>query len=162
VKLPELVTVPPRVVIPIFPLLAPVGTVAVTFPLEFTVNVVAATPPNVTFEVWLRLPPVIATEVPTVPLVGVKLLMEGVTRNILLLTSAPPGVVTVTKPVVAPLGTVAEIDVSLVTVNVAVVPLNDTAVVPVKPCPRISMEVLTLAEFGSRLANGVRPGTLKL
>src|SRR5581483_330590 len=102
------------------------------------------------------------TEVPTVPLVGVKLLIEGVTRNALLLASEPAGIVTVTGPVVAPLGTVAEIDVLLVTLKVAAVPLKDTPVAPVKPCPRIWMEAFTLPEVGSRLANGVRPGTLKL
>ena len=50
-KVPELVTVPPAVVITIFPVIAPVGTVAVTWVSESTVKVVAATPPNVTFVV---------------------------------------------------------------------------------------------------------------
>jgi hypothetical protein len=55
-----------------------------------------------------------------------------------LLVSAPPGVVTTTEPVVAPLGTTAVMYVSLTTVNfVAATPLKVTAVVPVKPCPRI-------------------------
>jgi hypothetical protein len=42
------------------------------------------------------------------------------------------GVVTVTLPVVAPAGTVAVSDVSEVTVNLAVVPLNMTAVASLK------------------------------
>ena len=44
--------------------------------------------------------PVIVTFVPTGPLVGVKLVMPGITLNCLLLVSVPDGVVTVTKPVV--------------------------------------------------------------
>ena len=52
------------------------------------------------------------------------------------LVPVPAGVVTATGPVVAPAGTVAVIWVSEVTVNVAaVVPLNFTAVAPVKPLP---------------------------
>ena len=74
--------VPPGVVITIFPVFALVGTVAVTCVSEFTVNVVAATPPNVTRVVWARLTPVIVTTVATLPLGGLKLLIWGVTRNI--------------------------------------------------------------------------------
>jgi len=51
------------------------------------------------------------TTVPTGPLAGVKLVICGVTRNFLLLVSVPPVVVTVTDAVVAPLGTVAVINV---------------------------------------------------
>jgi len=43
----------------------------------------------------------------TGPLVGLKLVIYGVIRNFLLLLSVPLGVVTVIKPLVAPLGTVA-------------------------------------------------------
>ena len=49
----------------------------------------------------------------------------------------PPGVVTVTGPVVAPKGTVVVIWASESTVNVALVPLNCTWVAPVKPEPEI-------------------------
>jgi len=48
VKLAALVAVPPAVAIVIFPVTAPVGTVAVTCVSEFTVNVVAFTPPKLT------------------------------------------------------------------------------------------------------------------
>jgi hypothetical protein len=48
VKTVELVAVPPGVVTAIFPVMAPIGTVAVTCISEFTVKVVAATPPKVT------------------------------------------------------------------------------------------------------------------
>lgn len=47
----------------------------------------------------------------------------------------PPGPVTVIAPVVAPLGTVAVIEVSETMLNDAVLPLNLTAVAPVKPEP---------------------------
>ena len=46
-KVAALVAVPPGVVILILPVIAPVGTVAVTCVAEFTVNV-ALTPPKVT------------------------------------------------------------------------------------------------------------------
>ena len=107
VKTPGLTAVPPGVVIAIFPVFAPFGTVAVTCVSEFTVKLVAITPPNVTFVVCVRLTPVIVTGVVTGPLVGLKLRICGVTRNGLLLVKVPVGVVTVTEPVVAPLGTVA-------------------------------------------------------
>jgi hypothetical protein len=107
VKLAVLDAVPPGVVVTILPVTAPVGTVAVTCVSEFTVKVVAATPPKVTFEVWVRLTPVMATTAPTGPLGGEKLLSCGVTRKVLLLVRVPLVVVTVTEPVVAPLGTVA-------------------------------------------------------
>src|SRR6266550_5336258 len=106
VKLVALVAVPPGVVMAILPVSAPLGTIAVTRVSEFTVKV-AFTPWKVTFVVCLRLTPVIVTAVPTAPLVGEKLVICGMTRNILLLFSFPPEVVTVTIPVVAPLGTVA-------------------------------------------------------
>ena len=48
VKFAELVAVPPVVVTAIFPVIAPVGTVAVIWRSETTANVVAAAPPKVT------------------------------------------------------------------------------------------------------------------
>jgi hypothetical protein len=61
--------------------------------------------------------PLIVTLVPTGPLVGVKLVMVGggTTVKALLLFAAPPGVVTLSGPVVAPAGTVAWIDVAEIT-----------------------------------------------
>ena len=50
-KVPELVTDPPVVLMTILSVIAPVGTVAVTCVSELTVNVVEVTPPNVTFAV---------------------------------------------------------------------------------------------------------------
>ena len=71
-----------------------------------------------------------------------------VTVNFVPLVSAPEGVVTEIFPVVAPGGTVAVIFVSELTVNVAVVPLNFTAVAPENPVPLIVTEVPTGPLFG--------------
>jgi hypothetical protein len=46
VKVPELVAMPPGVVITILPVFAPLGTVAVTCESEFAVKVAALLPPN--------------------------------------------------------------------------------------------------------------------
>ena len=51
------------------------------------------------------------------------------------LVPVPAGVVTVTLPLVAPAGTVVRMAVSEFTVKVAAVPLNFTAVAPVKAVP---------------------------
>jgi len=61
VKLVALSAVPPGVVIPILPVFAPEGTVAITCVSESTVKLVAATPPKVTFVVCVKLTPVIVT-----------------------------------------------------------------------------------------------------
>ena len=106
-KLAALDAVPPGVVMAIFPVFAPVGTVAVTSVSEFTVKLIADTPPKVTFVVCVRLTPVMVMTVPTGPLGGVKLLSCGITRNVLLLVNLPPGVITVIAPVSAPPGTEA-------------------------------------------------------
>jgi len=79
-------------VIPILPVFAPLGTVAVTCVAELTETTAAFTPPNVTLEVWVNPVPVTTTEVPMRPLAGMKLVMVGMTRNTLLLTSGPVGV----------------------------------------------------------------------
>ena len=63
----------------------------------------------------------------------------------------PSGVVTLTGPVVAPAGTVAEICVAEFTVNVALVPLNLTEVVPVKFVPLIVTFVPTGPREGAKL-----------
>jgi hypothetical protein len=64
-------------------------------------------------------------------------LVAASTVNVLLV-AVPPGVVTATVPVVAPAGTVASIWVSELTRKVtADVPLNATAVVPLRPVPVI-------------------------
>ena len=60
-------------------------------------------------------------------------LVHVMIRNFLLLFSLLLGVVTVTKPVVAPLGTTAVKYVLEITLKVATVPLNETPVVPLSP-----------------------------
>jgi hypothetical protein len=145
----------------IFPVTAPLGTVAITCVSEFTVKVVTFTPPKVTLVVPMRLTPVMVTTVPGEPLVGLKLVTCGATRNFLLLASAPFDVVTVTKPVVAPLGTVVLICVPETTVNVAAVPLKLTAVAPVRLVPRILTLDPTLPEVGDVSTKAPSP-TFKL
>jgi hypothetical protein len=69
----------------------------------------ALTPLNVTAVAPLKFVPPIVTLVPTGPLVGVTLVIVGglTTVKLLALVAVPPGVVTLTGPVVAPAGTVA-------------------------------------------------------
>jgi hypothetical protein len=62
---------------------------------------------NLTAVAPVRVVPVIVTLVPTGPLVGVKLVIVGVTVKLLALVAVPPAVVTLSSPVVAAAGTVA-------------------------------------------------------
>src|SRR5207249_4139545 len=141
VKLLALVAVPPGVVTLIWPLVAPLGTVAAIEVAEVTVKVTALVPLNRTSEAPVKFVPVIVTLVVTGPLAGVKLVIVGglaVTVKLLALVAVPPGVVTLIWPLVAPLGTVAAIEVAEVTVKVtALVPLNRTSEAPVKFVPVI-------------------------
>ena len=89
VKLVLLVAVPPKVVTEIGPAVAPVGTVAVICVGESTVNKVAGCPLNSTAVAPVKLVPVIATLVPTLPLVGLKDVIEG---------GGGPGMATLTMP----------------------------------------------------------------
>ena len=71
---------------------------------------VAALPLNATALAPVKFVPVIVTLVPTGPLAGVKLVIVGalaLTVKLAELVAVPPGVVTLTGPVVAPAGTVA-------------------------------------------------------
>src|ERR1035438_505481 len=155
-KLLALVAVPPGVVTAIFPVTAPVGTVALTCVSEFAMGLVACTPPNMTIVVCASLTPVIVTDVPMGPLGGAKPVTFGVTRNGWLLASVPEGVVTVTEPVPAPTGTVAVISELLTTLKTAAVPSNITPVAPVKLFPRILTAAPTLPEAGCTVTNGPR------
>ena len=141
---------PPGVVTPIVPVTAPDGTVAVTCVSEFTVNVVAANPPNVTCVVCERLTPLMATTVPTGPWSGLKPWILGGTRKLVLLVSVPPGVVTRTGPVRAPAGTLVVICVPETTVNAAATPSKLTAVAPVRLRPVIVTFLPTMADVGFR------------
>jgi len=108
VKLVVLVPLPPGPVTVIGPVVAPVGTVAVIWVSEFTVNV-ADLPLNLTAVAPVNPLPEMITWVPTGPWVGLKPVMAGVTVKLVVLVAVPPGPVTVIGPVVAPAGTVAVI-----------------------------------------------------
>ena len=108
VKIPELVANPPAVVIPIFPVCAPGGTIAVTWISESTVKEVALIPPNVTLLAPVKPLPVMVTEVPTGPLVGLNVVIFGIggsTVNGVMLDIEPVDVYTVRGPLRAPGGT---------------------------------------------------------
>jgi DNA-binding transcriptional regulator YdaS (Cro superfamily) len=118
-KLVALVAVPPGVVTRSGPVVTPAGAVACITVSEVTVKVAALTPLNVTAVAPVKLVPLIVTTVPAGPLAGVKLAIVDATAKVLALVAVPPAVVTRSGPVVAPLGTVACITVSEVTVKVA-------------------------------------------
>ena len=148
-KLVALVPVPPEVVTEMGPVVAPAGTVAVIRVLLFTVNVVADTPLNFTEVAPVKAVPVITTDVPTGPLVGLKDVTVGtaaaVTSKLAALVAVPSAFVTEIGPSVAPAGTVVVIVCGLLIVKVAETPLNFTAVTsgsgPVKLSPLISTDV---------------------
>jgi hypothetical protein len=77
VNLWELQAVPPGVVTQIFPVVAPLGTVAVIWVDEPPEKVVADVPPNVTAVAPVRVVPVIVTIVPIGPEVGVNEVIVG-------------------------------------------------------------------------------------
>ena len=69
----------------------------------------ALVPLNVTAVAPVKFVPLIVTLAPTAPLAGVKLVIVGAladTVKVLALVAVPPGVVTLSVPVVAPVGTV--------------------------------------------------------
>jgi len=67
----------------------------------------AAVPLNLTLVTPLKFVPLMTTAVPTGPFAGVKLVMVGPTSTVKLaaLVAPPPGVVTLSGPLVAPAGT---------------------------------------------------------
>jgi hypothetical protein len=77
-KSSALASVPSGVVTEIFPVEAPVGTLAVILVFEFTVNTDWSTPLNSTRVAPVRPVPLIVTVVPTGPLCGLKDVMFGV------------------------------------------------------------------------------------
>jgi hypothetical protein len=110
VKLVLLWPVPAELVTVMRPVVAPGGTVAVMRVLEFTVKVAWA-PLNVTEVTAVKFVPVMVTVVPAGPDVGVNDVTVGtrVTVKSEGLVPVPLDVVTVTRPEVAPVGTVAVI-----------------------------------------------------
>jgi len=77
VKTAALEEVPPLVVTEMNPVVAAAGTVAVISEAEFTMKLEAGTLSKTTLLAPLKLLPLIVTTVPTMPLVGLKALMEG-------------------------------------------------------------------------------------
>ncbi len=139
------------------PVLAPLGVVTTTFPVAALQDVTgAAVPLKVTLLVPCdapKLEPAMTTEVPAAPVLGVRLVIAGVTLNVTLLLT-PPEVVTTTLPVVAPDGTVAVMLPTLQAVTAAVVALKVTLPVPCvvpKPEPAMTMDEPTGPALGVRL-----------
>jgi hypothetical protein len=82
-----------------------------------------------------------------------------VTRKTALLLSVLFGVVTVTKPVVAPVGTAVLISVLETTLKVAAVPLKLTLVALLRLFPRMRTVAPTSPEVGSLSTNRPSPTT---
>lgn len=156
-----LVAVPISVVMLIMPVVALVGTIAVREVSDTTLKV-ALTPLKLTAVVPVKLAPVIVTDVPTVPLVGKKLVIVGLTPKLLVLVAVPSGVVTLIAPVVAPVGTVVVIAVSETTLKVALTPLKLTLVAPVKFAPVIVKLVPTMPLVGEKFVIVGGKVTMKL
>ena len=118
------------------PVVAPAGQAVWIAVSDDTVKL-ALTPLNATVVAPLKPDPLIVTAVPTSPLAGDRPEMVGglSTVNALALVAVPPGVVTLSGPLVAPAGTEVWITVSDDTVKVAPTPLNVTAVAPLKLVP---------------------------
>lgn len=139
VKSVALMPDPLGVVTVIRPVVAFAGTVATILVEDVTVNA-ADTPLNRTDVAFVNPVPLIVTEVPGGPLVGVKEVTvgaAGVTVKLDVLVAVPSGSKTCIAPVSAAAGTTAVICVSETTVKLLATPPNLTDVVPVKPVPVI-------------------------
>jgi hypothetical protein len=137
VKLPLLVAVPLEVATEILPLVAFDGTVAVIW-FGFTTLNVAFALLNLTELTFVKFVPVIVTEVPGGPVVGLKPVIVGaepVTMKSEELCPVPLAFVTEILPVVAPNGTVVMSWPVFTTLNVVPVLLKATPVMPVKSDP---------------------------
>jgi hypothetical protein len=137
------------------PLLAPTGT-GKTIDAELQLVVGAATPPMVTEPLPRLAPkfvPVIVTDVPTGPEAGVRLAILGGTVNATALLELPP-TVTMTDPLLAPVGTGTTMDVMLQLVGVADTPPNVIELLPwVTPKfnPLTVIDVPAIPELGERV-----------
>jgi len=136
VNVTPLLATPPAAVTTAFPVVAPVGTVAVMLDAAQLVIVVALVPLNFTLPFPCDGPkfdPAITIDDPTAPVLGVSDVMLGaaVTVNVTPLLATPPAAVTTTLPVAAPVGTVAVmLDAPQLVIVVALVPLNFTLPFP--------------------------------
>jgi hypothetical protein len=154
VKFVALVPMPLAFVTVIRPVVAPIGTTAVSLVDETTLKLLAAVPLNFTEVVPVKFVPLIVTVVPLGPLVGENDVIVGdpvgVTVKLPVLVAVPPGVVTLIRPDMAPDGTTAVICVGELTVKlVALVFLNFTSVAPVKFVPVMTTDVPTGPEVGT-------------
>ena len=128
------------------PLVAPLGT-GTTMLVELQLVGVPATVLKTTVLVpWLapKFVPVIVTEVPSGPEVGLMLLMlgAGMTVKVTPLLATPP-TVTTTGPVVAPVGTGTMMVVEFQFCGVAMVPLKATVLVPCEAPKLFPVTVIT-------------------
>lgn len=137
VKLVRLAPVPPGVVTWIKPVVAPAGTVSVIFVQEVTVKVVTATPLTSTALAPVKPDPDSVTTVPHGPLVGENELIFGKSKTVKIVEVHPLPAIVVAQifPGLEPIGTLVEICVSELIVNVALLPLKVTFVTKVKPVP---------------------------
>jgi hypothetical protein len=148
------------------PVVAPAGTGA-RIVVAFQLVGVALTPLKVTVLVpWVtpKPVPVIVTEVPGSPAIGLRVAMAGATVKMMPLLAMPP-TVTTTLPVVAPAGTGTTMLVGLQLVGVAAVPLNVIVLVPwlaPKLTPAMVTDVPTAAEVGDKLVMLGAASTVKL
>ena len=146
----------PSTVIVICPVVAPDGTV-VTISVLVAPVTAAVTPLNLATSLAIAVSkpvPVMVTVVPTEPLVGEKLVIEGVTVKSDDDVAVRLFTVTLIRPVVAPDGTVATISVLLALVTVAEVPLNATellAAVVLKFSPVMVTDVPAVPLDGEKL-----------
>jgi hypothetical protein len=128
------VAAPPGVITVNEPVVAPVGTVVLTWVSEITLKVAVLLLKNLTEVVPAKLVPLIVTGRPMAPLAGDSEEIAGFTVKVLALVAVPLEFVTVMLPVVAPDGTSAVIEVAEFIVKFwgrTAVPLKATPVTPV-------------------------------
>jgi hypothetical protein len=152
VKVPALLTVPAGAVVLVTdtrPDVAPVGTLAWSFVDEIKVTVEAITPLNLTAELEVKPTPVIVTNAPGAPLVGLNAVIDSVGVKLEVLVPVPPAVVTPMWAGTAPLGTMAVIEVPDVTVGVAARVPNFTVAPGTNPVPVIVTELPVIPFAGA-------------
>jgi hypothetical protein len=152
VNVTPLLATPPAAVTTTFPVVAPVGTVAVMLDAPQIVIVVALVPLNFTLPFPCDGPkfdPAITIDDPTAPVLGVNDVMLGAAVTVKLFPLLDvPETVTTTLPVVAPVGTLAVMLDAFQLVVVAVVPLNLTVPLDPKFDPAITMDDPTAPVLG--------------
>jgi hypothetical protein len=159
----ELVIEPDGVVTVTLPLVAPLGTVAVIWESELTEKF-ALTPLNCTELAPVRCEPKMRTFAPTRadPGRSAKSVGGGVRLNVAEEVAVPAGVVTLTGPLVAPVGTVSVNCESDTTVNSAATPFTVTAVAPMKCAPETVTTAPAVPVVGERAEKDGRASTVKV